>query len=321
MNQPIVSIIVLSYNSQKHLPALFESLAKQTYRTLEIIIVDNASQDNSVAWVKQQTILKIDHLISNGTNDWYCKGNNAGIAKAMGKYILFCNDDVVLGKEYIERLVAVMQRDSRIGMIGGKLLKLTKQGENHIIDTAGLAMYRTRRVTNRGENELDRGQYDHTKEVFGISGAVMMVTRTAVRQLEIQGQFFDEDFVAYKEDIDVSWRMHLAGFKVVYVHEAVGYHARSIQQTSISQRTKKSNIIRAYSYRNHLWMLMKNETLRTFLWNSPWIITYELGKLIYLLLRERSTITYIPQVLKSWKMMRAKHFHPVTSYSLQSWIQ
>lgn len=319
--KPLVSIIILTYNSQQHLPALFASLAKQIYQSIEIIVVDNASHDTTVLWIQEQTILKIKHLIANTTNDWYCKGNNAGIAVAVGEYILFCNDDVTLEPNFVERLVQTMQTDEAIGMVGGKLLRLTKQGHHHILDTAGLVMYRSRRVINRGENEIDHGQYEQTEEVFGISGAVMMVSKKAITWVQNNGQFFDEDFVAYKDDIDVSWRVRLAGFKIMYIHDAVGYHARSIQHSTLNQRVAKSAIIRGYSYRNHLWTVIKNETGKTFFSACPWIIVYELSKFVYLLVRERSTLRYLSPVFKQWRSMRAKHIHPATNYSLQPWIQ
>lgn len=321
MQNPLVSIIILTYNSQRHLQTLFTSLAKQTYQPIEIIVVDNASQDTTVNWIQQQTILKIDQLIANTTNDWYCKGNNAGIRVAKGEYILFCNDDVALEPTFVQHLVKTMVADATIGMAGGKLLKLTKSSEQPIIDTAGLIVYRSRRVINRGENEIDQGQYNETKQVFGISGAVMMVSRKAISLVQNKGQFFDEDYVAYKDDMDVSWRMHLAGLKIVYVHNAVGYHARTIQHSTLGQRTTKPQIIRGYSYRNHLWTLIKNETWSTFLLAAPWIITYELSKFAYLLIRERATLAYITQVVGKWRVIRAKHIHPATDYSLRPWVQ
>lgn len=317
----LVSIIILTYNSQRHLPALFTSLAKQTYQPLEIIVVDNASHDTTVLWIQEQTILKIKHLIANTTNDWYCKGNNAGIAVATGEYILFCNDDVTLEPNFVERLVQTMQTDETIGMVGGKLLRLTKRDSYPILDTAGLTMYRSRRVVNRGENEVDQGQYNTTEEVFGISGAVMMVSKKAITLVQHNNQFFDEDFIAYKDDVDVSWRMRLAGFKIMYVHNAVGYHARSIQHGTLDQRLVKPEIIRGYSYRNHLWTVIKNETGKTFFSACPWIIVYELSKFLYLLVREPSTLRYLSQVFKKWHSMRAKHIHPAMNYSLQPWIQ
>ena len=114
---PTVSIVILTYNSARHLPALFESLHDQTYQSLEIIVVDNASSDGTVAWLNTQEILPIQ-FIQNSENVWFAKGNNQGIQQATGEFIYICNDDIVLTSTAIERLVQRMNQDSFFVQIG-----------------------------------------------------------------------------------------------------------------------------------------------------------------------------------------------------------
>lgn len=320
MKRPLVSIIILSYNSRPHLPGLFDSLSNQTYQSLEIIVVDNASKDDTISWIEHQTRLKVDSLIKNSTNEWFAKGNNRGIQAATGEYIVFCNDDVTLEPNCIEQLMKPILTDATIGMIGGKLLKLTKTDNHNIVDSAGIIMYRSRRAVNRGENDVDIGQFDRPQDIFGITGALMMVRRTAMRAIQYQSEFFDEHFVAYKEDVDASWRMHRAGFRVYYEPTAVAYHARTIQAGGLHQRQQTSKIIRAYSYRNHWWTLYKNSAWKDLIVDFPWIIGYELVKAIYILFTEWSTIIQLPIIIKALPIIKKKRVTAVSNYSLRSWI-
>lgn len=320
--KPVVSIIVLTYNSHKHLPDLFTSIAKQTYEPIELIVVDNASADDTVVWLRQQTIRKIDAIITNDTNDWYAKGNNAGVRVSHGDYIVFCNDDIVLEPNCVEQLITASSEHPSAGMIGGKLLKLTKTEQGSIVDSAGLAIRRTNKVINRGENEVDTGQYDVPGMTFGITGALMCVKRTALEDVAYNGEYFDEDFVAYKEDVDLSWRMWRTGYHVWYQPTAVAYHARTIQQATLQQRTLKPSIIRAYSYRNHFWVLWKNESFTHLLRNIWAIIPYELLKLGYVLVAEWSSLKIIPELLKTLPRMSAKrNAVQHAEYSRNLWLK
>ncbi len=329
MKTPLISVIILSYNSRHHLPALFRSLATQTYQSIEYIVVDNASADGTVDWIRQQTILPITKLVANQTNDWFAKGNNKGIKVAGGEYIMFCNDDIVLDPDCIMHLMRTMVTDSAIGLIGGKLLKLTpaevEKGElltidERMIDSAGIELHRSRRASNRGENDIDTGQYNSPQEIFGITGALMLASRTAIQKIQYENEFFDEDFIAYKEDVDVSWRMHRAGFKVYYEPTAVAYHARTVQNAALASRKTVSQIIRAYSYRNHLWMIYKNSSVLELLQHSVWILPYEVCKFTYILVTEWATLKQLPVIIHGLARMKRKRIPAVTTYTLRSWI-
>ncbi|MGB9609207.1 MAG: glycosyltransferase family 2 protein, partial [Minisyncoccia bacterium] len=152
------------------------------------------------------------------------------------------------------------------------------------------------------------GQYDKQEEVFGISGACVLYRRTALEDIKIptnygnfmkiqkdnsqfvdsqticrlasSWEYFDQDFFSYKEDIDLAWRLQLRGWKAIYVPGARAYHFRSV---SISNRFSKSQWVNFFSYRNHLWLLLKNDYLRNFLSHIWFIFWYQLAKEFYLL--------------------------------------
>ncbi len=307
MTQPIVSLVVLSYNSARHLPALFASIRAQTYQPLEVIVVDNASTDGTVTWLTQQQIVSDVKLILNEKNVWFAQGNNQGIQQATGEFIYICNDDIVLTSTAIERLVQRMNQDSSIGLVGGKILKLIEGKPSQVIDSAGIILHRSGRAENRGEQEADTGQYNTAEPIFGITGAGMLLRRSALERVKHgTSEYFDTDFVAYKEDIDLSWRLRRSGLTVWYEPTAVVYHARTIQRTSLVNRHDTSKLIRAMSYRNHLWLLFKNLTAADLIKRLPWLLPYECAKLAYACLGEWSTLRILPQALRGYATMRKK---------------
>lgn len=306
----VVSCIILTYNSRRHLERLLQSLHSQTYQFLEVMVVDNASSDDTVTYLREQKIRPLDQLICNPTNDWFAKGNNIGIHQAHGEYIYICNDDIAFTPTYFERLVAYAEQHPECGLMGGKLLKLKDGQPAQIFDSAGLQRYRSGKVINRGENEVDRGQFDTAETVFGITGAGMLLRRTVLEKIRYQNEYFDEDFIAYKEDIDLSWRIRRAGYTVWYEPTAVAYHARTVQQHSWRERRLTREVIRAYSYRNHMWTLVKNLTGREFLVTLPWLLPYECAKLGYIMFAEWSTVRHLPELVHGLpRMWRKRQFY------------
>lgn len=310
MTKKLVSLIVLTYNSRPHLETLLRSIQQQTYPAIELVVVDNASQDDTVDFLRTQTIRSVDQLIVNTHNFWFAKGNNMGIAASHGDFVYICNDDVMLAPDCISRLVVTLNRDEQCAMTGPKVLKLIDGQPAQIFDSAGLLQQRSGKTINRGENVADRGQYNIAERVFGITGAAMLLRRSALERAKFEEEYFDEDFVAYKEDVDLSWRLQRLGYNVYYEPSAVAYHARTMKKQTLQTRQTTRKIIRAYSYRNHLWTLVKNLTISDFLKRAIWLIPYECAKLAYVLLCEWSTLTIIPQCIKGLvRMWRKRQYY------------
>ena len=305
---PRLSVVILTYNSLTHLPGLLQSLAAQTYQPLEVVVVDNASADDTVNWITEQTIIPIK-LISNSKNVWFASGNNQGIAECSGDYIFICNDDTQLAPNCLTELAQVLNQQPHVAAVGPKLLKLMDGKPTTVIDSAGLQQFRSGRTINRGEQEADVGQFNQAEVVFGLTGAGVLFRRSALDQVKHSAtEYFDHDFVAYKEDIDLAWRLQRAGFTNWYQPTAVMYHARSIQQTGLTGRLQKPAIIRAYSYRNHWWLLIKNLSLGQWLKRAVWLLPYECAKLGYALLRDWPTLAMIPQTLMGIPTMLRKRY-------------
>jgi GT2 family glycosyltransferase len=161
-------------------------------------------------------------------------------------------------------------------------------------------MYKNRRAAERGAGEIDESQYDKPDEVFGVSGAAALYRLSALRECAINNEYFDTIFFAYKEDVDLAWRLRLYGWTARYCSTAIGYHVRHV--AAPAQRTVKalkqnrkdvSKKIRALSLRNQHLMLMKNDSFGLAFRHAPRIIIRELGLLAYTLLFE-------PYQWKTW---------------------
>jgi len=190
--------------------------------------------------------------------------------------------------------------------VGGKLLHIKKEEnfesgfrdsiKTNIIDSAGLKIFKNRRVADRGAGEADRGQYDTEEEVFGISGALALYRLSALHAVSGRRGFFDNNFFAYKEDVDLAWRLRRFGWSSWHIPSALAYHYRGAYASegrtfgrAIKERRAKSKIVNELSARNHWLTLLKNDSPLNVFCHLPQIAVYEAGKLAYFLLREPKT--------------------------------
>ncbi|AIQ14739.1 glycosyltransferase family 2 protein [Paenibacillus durus] len=314
MTNKTVSIHIVTYNSEDDIINCLEAGFRQDYPIEKIIIVDNASSDHTVERI--QSHYKLDnrlettedsasgvthtetpaalteqpvyslHLIQNQTNTGFAPAHNQAIAASDADYVLVLNPDVTLAPDYVSRLVARMEANPGIGSATGKLLFKADPGT---VDSTGLRMNKARRAFDRGagepaENWMEPG------EVFGVSGAAAMYSRRMIEAISVDGEFFDTDFFAYKEDVDVAWRARLLGWKAYYDADAIGYHERGWKA---SGRSGKPLFIRRISYINRYKMIVKNESVRTMLRTVLLSLPYEIAAHGYMLLKE-------PGLFKAW---------------------
>ncbi len=296
-----LSVTIVTWNSRQYLPNVFASIKLQSFRDTSVTVVDNASQDGTVAWLHEAQPSAV--VLRNFRNQGFARGHNQGIALALARwseadwprrYILIANPDLEFAPECHERLVAEMESDVGLAACGPKLLRAHAVGQEegrmvtirtNIIDSAGMVISKSRRVTDRGAGEEDRGHVDRDTDVFGLSGACLCVRASAIAESKIFGEFFDEDFFAYKEDVDLAWRMRRLGMRVRFVPRAVAWHVRTAPSLPSAgpigawrARAQKPSHINFYSTRNHLWTIWKNDDPLTFLRHSAHVVPYELAK-------------------------------------------
>ena len=210
-----VSLVVVNWDRRDLLRACLRSLEAQTFRDFEILVVDNGSQDGSVAMVERE--FPQIRLIRNVANRGFCAANNQAIAAAAGRYVALLNNDAEADPRWLEELLGAFDRGEDVGMAASKILVWESRST---IDKAGHLIYPDGQNRGRGTGEPDRGQYDHVEETAWPDGCAAMYKK---EMLDAVGGF-DEDFFAYADDAELGLRARLAGWRCFYIPTAVVYH-------------------------------------------------------------------------------------------------
>jgi GT2 family glycosyltransferase len=279
-----VSIQIVTFNSEKYIKDCLESVLQQSYPIHQVIVVDNASTDGTLEISKEYRHEVT--FIENRENRGFAFAHNQAFRLSQGDYILVLNPDVILHPDYVRQIVGYMKDHPHVGSACGKLLLKSSTG---VIDSTGLIIKKTRRAFDRGAFQ-SADMYTKPAEVFGVSGAAAIYRREMIEEISYNGMFFDEDFFAYKEDVDVAWRSQLFGWKAAYVPDAIAYHERGWKEGS---RSKQPIKIRRHSYINRYRMMLKNDSLRYCLRHLPHLLLYEIASFGYVILKE-------PELLSSW---------------------
>ena len=317
-DKPQVSIHIVAWNGMTHLQSCLQSIMNQTYQSISVMVVDNGSVDGTVPWLASE--YPQVHMLRNTRNLGFCHGHNQAIRITDSPYVLCLNQDIVLTPDWVTKAVAILQAQPGIGSVGGKLLRYSYSDEelksvvpSGIIDSAGLRVYRSRHTVDRGSGEQDSGQFDRAEPVFGLSGACTLFRRQALESIRFRDEYFDEDFFAYKDDIDIAWRLLRLDWVNWYEGTMVGYHHRSIQgQSKNSNKQIVKNFQRraifnaAYSYRNHWLLFMKNESSISLRPDLPWILWYEFRKIVFLLATRPAALGGVYRAMRLRSTMKAK---------------
>jgi len=311
MQRQPTSIHLVVYNGAPWLGWCLESVARQTYQDFFLLIIDNGSIDNSYTLAQEflannPRLSARARLVRNKQNIGFARGHNQAIAWTESDYVLILNQDVYLLPDYLKQLVKSLSNQERAGAVSGKILTWPFNGETfhaselsklpkNYFDSVGLAIKRSRRVVNMAQGEQDTGQYRQSFRVFGVPGTVPLYRRPALQAVSLAGEIFDEDFVSYKEDVDLAWRLNLAGYESWLEPKAVAYHDRSLAhgrglRQEYKKRKGRPHDLKVYSWVNHLAVLIKNDGLINFWRDFPWIVTHELAKACFLLVTDPITI-------------------------------
>jgi GT2 family glycosyltransferase len=214
-------------------------------------------------------------------------------------YVLLLNPDIELDPDFAAVLCDALEADPRVAIASGKLLRPGRA----VIDSAGIRLPRHRRPRDRGSDEADGGQFDRAEFVFGVSGAAMMLRRSALSDLAVAGEVVDEDFFAYHDDTDLCWRANRLGWRVLYEPRARGVHGRRWKR---EQRMEIAPFVRRHSFKNHYLQIIKNERLADFCLNLPWLLTWELLRLGFAVLRDPAVLPAYREALVAARRARAK---------------
>jgi len=279
---PQVSIVLITWNSERHIQLCLECISKQTFKNFEIIIVDNASQDRSIEYAAEH----YTHItvIQNKENLGFAKAANQGIKTAQGEFIFFLNPDVFLEPSFLEELITFLSPRPQYGSVGGKLLLLQNSTKSHIIDSTGLFLGRSLRARDRGNLKEDRKQYDRQEQIFAVCAAAALFRRDALERIVVKGEYFDEDFFAYYEDLDLGWRLQLSGFECAYSPRARAYHVRGGSGGG-AKFLQRGPDMQRLTLRNRYLMLIKNLSVPNFLFFFPYFFLTEVVLIFYVCIR------------------------------------
>ncbi|RRR72213.1 MAG: glycosyltransferase family 2 protein [Candidatus Viridilinea halotolerans] len=250
---PTVSIIVVTYNSAKHLPACCQALSALRYTPApEIVVVDNASQDESAQLVRQ--LLPQARILSQERNLGFAGGVHEGVAASRGSHLVLLNPDTIVSANWLHGLIETLAKPG-CGIAGSKILD---SQSDRLLHTGGAVSYPETLASHRGEGELDRGQYETAEAVSFVTGASLALSRELWDRLGGLDRGF---FPGYFEDVDLCWRAQALGFACWYTPNSLLRHHES------ASTGKFSGAFYYYHHRNRLRFLCKQRSWVE-LWND-----------------------------------------------------
>jgi len=285
-NSPLVSVVILTYNSQT-LQRCIKSIGKTTYKNIEVILVDNGSKNDIYSFLKKELSHVNIQYIKNSRNVGHSEGFNIGFRVANGKYIMKVDDDVELDRSCIENLVTYLQSNPDVA--AAQPLILHKENGQYLYV---------------GSIFLDVLGYSHpildisNKKTFYAAGAAFMIRKKVVVQASFEGCFFDPDYFIYYDELDACWRLRLAtGLDIHVVYSAKAYH----------NPIKKGTYARyMYFYtRNRLMTLLKNHTTGNLIKWLPIVIFLDIIRMLILLLTDPESGFAILRGLE-WNLLNLK---------------
>jgi len=211
---PRASVVLVNKDGIGDLPDCLSSLRRQTMDDFEVILVDNDSTDGSVDYVRSN--FPEVRIIENGMNHWYAGGSEDGIAVAKGEYYVVANVDVEFDDEWLERLVAPFDRDESPGVTTSKVVQFDERDR---INTCGLVAHVSGLGFRRASGKTVTTCNDQ-EDIAAFSGCAFAIPRRVYD--DIGG--FDPVFEYYYEDVDLSWRVRLAGYDIELVSDSVVFH-------------------------------------------------------------------------------------------------
>ncbi len=237
----LLSIVIPNWNGAKFLPTCLDSLLKQTYTNVEVIVVDNASQDGSQALLQQDYAWV--RLMELPENRGFTGACNAGILAAQGEYVALLNNDTEVDAGWAAAVVDAFERHPDAGSVASKMLLFDQRDHIH---TAGDYFTRDGRAGNRGVWQQDAGQYNREEYVFSACGGSSAYRRTLLDQVGL----LDDDFFFSLEDVDLGWRAQLVGWRCLYTPAAIVYHHLSATGGGVTASY--------YDGRNLIYVLVKD---------------------------------------------------------------
>ncbi len=335
---PRVAINIVRYNQELSLLEVsIRAALRQDFEDLTVTLTDNGS---SCSVQSELLCLFGDDprfmYRENDRNLGFAGAHNRFIRDSDCEFVLPLNPDTRMSPDYVSKLLPAFS-DPGVAAAEGKMLKPERDSSGSwILDGTGLILSRSRKATERGHLEIDLRQYDQEIDIFGVSATAAAYRLSALQFVKFgNSEYFDEDLFTYWEDLDLSWRLRLAGFACRYVPDALVFHSRFAAQSKGGFR-KPLDLIRhtrslpvrvvCWDWRNHLFAILKNDFGWAFYRDLPWIAAREGLLLLYLLLVQPRIVRAFPEFFRILptimrKRRRIQQSRKVTSAEMTKWYR
>jgi glucose-1-phosphate thymidylyltransferase len=316
-----------TYATSRYLPYFIESIKNQDYKNIQLFFVDNSDlpDNDNIRYLREHC--PEAQIIVSGENTGFAKGNNIFIREALKQgagYIISSNLDMIYEPNVVSEMVNSIMKSPQIGSATCKVKRWNfteraseDEGKTNFLDTAGIAITKEHRFIDRGQGDIDHGQFDMEEEIFGASGALAMYRPSALDDVAFINEdgtkeYFDELMFMYKEDVDLAYRLQWAGYKCLYNPNAVVYHDRSVTAGGkgivgiVMGRLNRKKEYKEWSWLNHhiiLQKMMDRNYSRDVKLKTYW---YEIKSNIYVLFAEPFMITQWWKLFKMRKQIRAR---------------
>jgi len=315
INKPQIYIGFITYgkSTAKYLPYFLPSLKEQSFKDFKILAIDNSEIENNENAIYIKNNFPEVKLKWAGKNFGFAKAFNIMIRQAIkdgAEYFLALNPDMIFEPGMVAELIKVIETDEKIAALAPKILKWDfANQQTNIIDSYGLYITKEHHFSSLRQGEIDNPKFTEPRETFGFTGAAVLFRVKALIDVVYQSgeskEYFDELMFMYKEDCDLSYRLRLAGWKIVFAPKAIAYHDRTASPKGESNfkialnRQNKDKAVKKWSFLNHwiLWLKYNNLPFRFRVRAATW--WYQIKNLIFIILFEQYLLQ---ELVKLWQL-------------------
>jgi GT2 family glycosyltransferase len=286
---PLVSVLVLSWNSRELVGEAVESALAQTAGPVEVLVCDNASSDGT-AFEVARLFHGRARVVCFERNLGYTGGYNRALALAKGQFLLLLTPDARLAPDFLARALPAFD-DPRVGIVASRLMR----PDGVTVDSSGQFLSRSRKPLDRGYGRPFDPRRDAAGPVLAACGAAALYRRTMVRDIALGAEFFDHDYFAFHEDLEVGWRAFRAGWKAVAVPDAVAVHLRAggTAPGRLGLAFERSDEILACVVRNRWLAMLRHDRVGPLLLDAPFVLARDAAFLLMALFRRPGVLRRI----------------------------
>jgi GT2 family glycosyltransferase len=265
MSKHHISVGFILTENIKFLESFFKCIEQQTHTPKHIFLYDNTNGTHKEIITKKYP--NIEYI--TGENIGFSKAHNIMIHKTKTPYYFCGNISQIFENNYFEELLKAIELQNYYGSAVGKTYKLTSKGEKtNIIDNLGIQIHEHHQVTHIHSGKYDNGLYDIPAEVFGGSGSSTLFSISILNHIKQNNVYFDENIFAYKEDVDLAYRLQLHGYRTIYTPQAQTWYFRNMEYKEHFHNAKKHHIPKLLSSLHHSYIIEKYITPNIDVWSK-----------------------------------------------------